>query len=159
MSYDPSVNHTTGTVVYDGSDYFQASANVADHVSSSGSAAFADASGATTSTRFLHQNGASSKVWKPTSTLTNLAAHSSNPTGKYSQNNVVKGASNYFKASASWNAVDDHTHHQMVIAHTCRVGTAGWGVGNLKVRGEDSDIAGHGSDSKSGRTEMKRKVS
>ena len=109
-SYDNSVNHTTGTVVFDGTDYFQASANVADHVSASGSAAFADASGATTSTRFLHQNGASSsKVWKPTSTLTNLAAHNSNPTGKYSQNNVVKGASNYFKASASWGNVTDHT--------------------------------------------------
>ena len=109
MSYDPSVNHATGTVVYDGTDYFQASANVADHVSSTGSAVFADASGATTSTRFLHQNGASSKVWKPTSTLTSLAAHSSNPTGKYSQNNVVKGASNYFKASANWGNVTDHT--------------------------------------------------
>ena len=107
-SYDKSVNHTTGTVVYDGTDYFQASANVADHVSASGSAVFADASGATTSTRFLHQNAASSKVWKPTSTLTSLAAHSSNPTGKYSQNNVVKGASNYFKASANWGNVTDH---------------------------------------------------
>ena len=73
MAFDKSQNYTTGSVVFDGSDYFQANSNVANHVSASGSAVFPDASSATTSTRFLHQNGASSKVWKPTVNLTGIA--------------------------------------------------------------------------------------
>ena len=95
----------------------------ANHVSASGSAVFPDASSATTSTRFLHQNGASSKVWKPTVNLTGIAAHTGNPTGKYNHNDVVKGATDYYKASANWSNVTNHTWWRCIEFRQFKSGT------------------------------------
>ena len=111
MGYDKSVNHNTGTVIYDSGSqkYFKAQSQVANYTSTSSTLSFANANSATASQRALHINGTSSKVYVAQNALPAIQAHTIAPSTKYAKDNIVSTGTEYKKATNQWDSVQDHT--------------------------------------------------